>query len=88
VRATGPKTNAAQRKFANSEGRRSGCWSCGTKSATHYVADHYPASVFYRKNGIKGRQYILPQCYVCSARQGGFLSRTQMKNKGVNRGLY
>ena len=85
VRATGPRVTPYQRRLIQKEARAFGCWTCGTTSSRIYFGDHYPATSLVKKNGLKGRQVLLPQCPSCSARQGGFVS--SLTRKRVNRGM-
>eukprot|EP00741_Cyanophora_paradoxa_P017848 tig00021035_g17237.t1 len=61
----------AAREVIRRVGSRSGCHSCGTRSAASYHGDHQPPNSLARPNQ---RQFFYAQCEPCSNMQGGLLS--------------
>jgi RHS repeat-associated protein len=70
------RTTEEMRVWAHESGRVDGCHTCGSRTASRYVPDHWPPRS-YRQRGIvrnRGSFSLRPQCGDCSNRQGGLIS--------------
>ena len=84
IPARGPDRNfrAGERGQVNELLRRDGCHTCGTHvpgtTSGNAFLDHQPPTGY---NPLGKRQYLLPHCATCSARQGWWI----MRNRGLRR---
>ncbi len=79
--STSQRFTAAERQLINAIGNKSGCHTCGSKTAGtksgNFVPDHQPPSAL---NTINQPQQLYPQCIHCSREQGLAIARQKRGN--------
>lgn len=82
ARGTGRRWTAEEIRENNRIGRKYGCHTCGTKEpgtpTGNFVIDHQDPNAL---NRLGARQVLLPQCIVCSNKQGGYVGGLIYRNR-------